>query len=153
MNDRFQRGRAASTIFYHPQTRVRVVLLGDDFTFAATESELRKARSKMSKWYDTEVRGIQDGGKRDVREMQILGRNVRWSDEGLEYEASDKHRQALMEGLALSKESKNVNSTAVKPEEIRREGDEEMLDGTEKTDSGAGRRRMNHMSLDRSDVQ
>ena len=38
---RFQRGRAASTMFFPPQTHVRVVVHGDDFTVAATESELR----------------------------------------------------------------------------------------------------------------
>ena len=85
--------------------------------------------------------------------LMCTERDQRWTDEGLEYEASDKHRQALMEGLALSKESKNVNSTAVKPEEIRREGDEEMLDGTEKTRFRSWSATMNHMSLDRSDVQ
>ena len=49
VNDGFQRGRAASTIFHHPQTHVRVVVHGDDFSFAATESEL-KIRSRMSEW-------------------------------------------------------------------------------------------------------
>ena len=28
------------------------------FTFAATESELRKMRSRMCEWYDFKVRGI-----------------------------------------------------------------------------------------------
>ena len=43
MNDGFQRGRAAS------QTRVHVVVHGDDFSFAATDSELRKMRSRQWK--------------------------------------------------------------------------------------------------------
>ena len=42
MNGGFQRGRAALTIFYHPQTHMSVVVQGDDFPFAATESELRR---------------------------------------------------------------------------------------------------------------
>ena len=47
VNDVFQRGRAASTIFYHPKTPVPVVVHGDDFTFADTESEQRKMRSSI----------------------------------------------------------------------------------------------------------
>ena len=47
-SDGFQRGRAASVIFCHPQTHERDVVHGDDFTFAATESELRKMRSFLS---------------------------------------------------------------------------------------------------------
>ena len=39
VNDGFQRGRAVSTIFHHLQTHVRVVVHGDEFTFAAAEED------------------------------------------------------------------------------------------------------------------
>ena len=45
--DGFQRGRAASPMIHHLKTRVRAVVYGDDFTFVAMESELRKMRSMM----------------------------------------------------------------------------------------------------------
>ena len=82
-------------------------------------------------------------GKRDVHENELLGRSLRWTEDGLEYEASDKHRQALLEGLGLSEESKKGNSAAVKPEEIGQEADEEMLEGVglRRRGSGAWRRR------------
>ena len=154
VNDGFQLGRAASTMFYQFQIHVRVVLHGDDFTFAATGSEVRKTRSSMCDWYDVKVRGS------DVREIEILGRSLRWTEERLEYKACDKHRQAVLEGLGSrarnrrrstaqqSNQRRSDNSAAVKPEEIGQEQDEE----TEKT-----RLRIlatpNHTSLDRSDVQ
>ena len=49
--------------------------------------------------------------------MQILVRHLRWTEEVLDHEASDRHRHALLEGLGLSEESKTVNSAAVKLEE------------------------------------
>ena len=98
-------------------------------------------RSRMCEWYSVKVRGILGSGKRDVREIETLGRSLRWTEEGLECEASDKRRQALLEGLELSEESKTVNSAAAKPEEIGQEEDEEMLEGTEKRGLGACRRR------------
>ena len=58
VDDGFQRGRAASPIFYHLKNHVRVVVQGDDFTFAATGLELRKMRLWMREWYDVKVRGI-----------------------------------------------------------------------------------------------
>ena len=70
-----------------------------------------------------------------------------WTKEGLEYEGSDKHRQALLEGLGLNEESKVVNSAAVKPEEIGQEEDTE----TNRFRSLAAT--LNYMSSDRSDVQ
>ena len=48
-----------------------------------------------------------------------MGRNLTVTEEGLEYEGSDKHRQALLEGFGLNEESKAVNSAAMKPQETR----------------------------------
>ena len=45
--------------------------IGDDFTFAATESELRKMRSRMRELYDVKVRGILGRGKRDVETEEV----------------------------------------------------------------------------------
>ena len=88
VEDGFRRGRAATSIFYHPKTQVHVVVHGDDFTFAGTESELKRIQAKMHEWYDVKVRGIHGSGKRDVHEIEILGRNLTWTEEGLEYEAA-----------------------------------------------------------------
>ena len=59
-------------MFYHPKTHVRVVLHGDDVTFAATESDLRKIRSSMCDWFHVKVRRNLDCGKRNVREIETL---------------------------------------------------------------------------------
>ena len=121
---------------------------GDDFAFAATESELRKMRSRMCEWYDVKVRGILGTGKRDVRKIEILATSVKWTEEGLESEASDRRRQALLEGLGSIEESKTVNSAAVEPEEIGQEEDGEMLEGMEKTRFRNMAATLNFMSLD-----
>ena len=79
-----------------------------------------------------------------------MGRNLTWTEEELEYEGSDKHRQALLEGLGLNEESKAVNSAAVKPEEIGQEEDTEMLDASETKRFRSLAATLNYMS---SDVQ
>ena len=71
MDDGIQRGRAASTIFYHPKRRIS---------------------TRMCEWYYVKVRGILGGGRRGVHETEILDRRLRRTEEGLEHEASDKHR-------------------------------------------------------------
>ena len=80
-------------------------------------------RSRMCDKYDVKVRAT---AERDVREIEILGRSLRWTEEGLEFEASDKHHQTLLEG------SKTGNSAAVKPEETGQEEDANMLDAAER---------------------
>ena len=99
----------------------------------------------MHEWYDVKVRGVLGSGKRDVHEIEILGRNLTWTEEGLEYEGSDKHR--------LNEESKAVNSAAVKPEEIGQEEDMEILDASETKRFRSLAATLNYMSSDRSDVQ
>ena len=66
-----------------------------------------------------------------MHEIEVLGRSLTWTEEGLEYEGSDKHRRALLEGLGLIEESKAVNSATVKPEEMGHEEDTEILDASE----------------------
>ena len=153
VEDGFRRGTAASAIFYHPKTQVRVVVHGDDFTFVGTESELKRIQAKMHEWYDVKGRGVLGSGKRDVHEIEILGRSLTWAEEGLENEGSDMHRRALLEGLGLNEESKAVNSAAVKPEEIGQEEDTDMLDASEAKRFRSLAATLNYMSSDRSDVQ
>ena len=50
VSDGFKRGALATTIFYHPETQVRVVVHGHEFTFAGPESELRKIESYLCEW-------------------------------------------------------------------------------------------------------
>ena len=119
----FQRSRAASTTCYHPKTHVRVVVHGDHFAFAAMNG------------------------------VGVLGRSSRWTEEGLVHEASDKHCQALLEGLGLCEESKTVNSAAVNPEDIGQEGSANVLDEAERKKFRSLEATLNHMILDRSDVQ
>ena len=86
VEDVFRPGRAAPTIFNHPKTQVRVVVHGDDFTFASTESELKRIQAKMHEWSEVKVHGVLGSGKRDVHEIEILGSILTWTQEGLEYE-------------------------------------------------------------------
>ena len=125
-----------------PKTHVRVVV-HSDFTFAATESELRKIGSRLCARCDVQVRGILGSGKRDVREIETLGRSLRWTEE-----ASDKHRQVLLEGLGLSAESKAA-SAGVKPEETGKKRARTLVEAERKKFRSLAAT-LNHMRLDGS---
>ena len=82
VNDRVSIWQGSFKNHNHPKTHVRVVVHGDDFTFAATDSELMTMRSRICQWYDVKVRGFLCIGKRDVREIEMLQRSLRWTEEG-----------------------------------------------------------------------
>ena len=58
MNDRVSIWQGSFKDLNHPKTHVRVVVHGDDFSFASTDSELMKMRSRICQWYDVKVRGF-----------------------------------------------------------------------------------------------
>ena len=136
--ERNERGASAYSglrllVLFHTRSHVPGDAGADDLTFAATETELKRIRSKMSEWYGVKVRGTLGTGRRDVREIEIQRGNLRWTDQGLEKGTSSEHRVAQMEGMGVNEESKMVNSAAVKLDQIGQEDDEEMVEGTEET--------------------
>ena len=84
--------------------------------------------------------------KRGAREMETLGRT--WTEEELQYEASDKYHRSLLEGLGLCEESKTVNSAAVMPEEIGQEEYTEMLEGAAREKFWSLAATVNYVRLD-----
>jgi hypothetical protein len=110
----FERGRGASAVFHNRGTEVVVVVHGDDFTFSGTKVELDRMRRKMEEWYDIKDRGTMRSGEGEIKEVTILGRTVRWTDEGIEYEADGEHRAKLMKAEGLEEDSKVAVGPAVK---------------------------------------
>ena len=83
-------------MFYHPVRDILVVVHGGDFTFSGLEEDLIWIRDLMASWFEIKVRGILGGDARGVKEIIILGRVVRWTPNGIEYEADPKHRQQIL---------------------------------------------------------
>ena len=150
----FRRGIGAPTVFFDPKTGVRVVVHGDDFTFAGVKSELVKIRRRMAEWYEIKDRGIMGSEEGESKEVVILGRTVRWTSEGVEYEADGKHRRALMRMMGMDEGSNFVGSPSVKEVEGSEWRDEDVeLEGSEKRRYREMTARLNYMGQDRSDVQ
>ena len=68
------------------------------------------------------MHGLLGSGKRDVHEIEILGRILRWLEEGLGREACDKHVEHCLKPWGLSEWAKTANSATVKPEEVGSRG-------------------------------
>ena len=103
----FRRGKGAPTVFFNTKTTVRLVVHGDDFTYSGTKKELEKIKEKMREWYVIKDRGTMGSGKNEIKEVTILGRTVRWTAEGLEYEADVGRRRRIMEAEGLEEDSKS----------------------------------------------
>ena len=85
--------------------------------------------------------GLGHLGKRAIR---IAGGTLRRTDDGLVYDADEKHRQALLKGLGLSKESSQMVSSAVL---------QELLEARRANKFWSWAATLNYMRTGRSDAQ
>ena len=53
-------------------------------------------------------------GEREIKVVTILGRTVRWTEEGVEYEAAGGHRMKLIKAEGLKEDSQVAVGPAVK---------------------------------------
>ena len=95
----FLPGVASPVVFYNPATGVRCVVHGDDFIFSGKHRQLEKIRVWMEGWCEIKFRGIMGSGSGDVKEREILGRTLRWTEEGLEFEADEKTSENPDDGV------------------------------------------------------
>ena len=149
----YKRGVGAPTVFYNKAAETRLVVHGDDFTFSGPRKELERSRRKMREWYESKDRGIMGSAEGEIKEVTILGRLLRWTADGLEYEADPKHVSDLMEAEGLEEDSKTVVSPVVKPRTAMEDKEEEELGKEEAKEFRGGAARFNYLGHDRPDLQ
>ena len=94
---------ATPCAFYMEGKELRVVVHGDDFTILGHESDLKWFRDKIRKRFEVKIRGRIGPDNGDEKSTRILNRIVEWTEEGINYEADQRHGEfgcsATMRGL------------------------------------------------------
>ena len=147
----FRRGIASPVVFWHPELDISCVVHGDDFTFVSECKGLDYVEELMKKWYEVKVKARLGPDSGDDKVVEILGRQVRWTDEGIEYEADPRHRKIILEQLGLSENSKGLMSNGKADADESEEGEE--LQGLEATSFRALAARVNYLAQDCADIQ
>jgi hypothetical protein len=148
----FARGDACGVVFYHPCRDLSCVCHGDDFTFVGEEVELNWIADEMKKWFEIKVRAILGPEEKDDKEVVILGRRVRWTKSGIEFQADPRHRRVLAEHFGFGADSAAAahNGDHERKEDV---ADEEYMPKEDiKTNRGLVAR-MNYLAQDSPDVQ
>ena len=82
-----------------------------------------------------------------------MGRTLRWTAEGIEYEADEKHRKTLMRKAGLEEDSKAAAGPVVKTSAALEVEGEKELEGMERTEFRGNCALLNYLGQDRSDIQ
>ncbi len=97
----FTVGLASPCNFYHADRDISTTVHGDDFTSAGTAKNLKWLDMKLREEFEmkTEVFGPHPGQQRQAR---ILNRVISWEDDGIHYEADQRHGEIIIGELGLN---------------------------------------------------
>ena len=110
----FSVGLASPCSFWHQDRRLRCSVYGDDFTTSGPKSSLDWFIRELRKWYKLTESARLGLGSADDKEAKILNCVVRWTADGIEYEADPLQAEKLIRELSLEG-AKVLGTPGVKP--------------------------------------
>ena len=146
----FLQGVASACCFQHKSRDVRCVVHGDDFVFVGCDADLAWIEQEMAKSFLTKVVGKLGGDAGDLKEIRVLNRVLRWTPEGITYEADPRHAEILARDWAPGGPA--VKTAGVKPSASDAPAEEEPLSAHEVTHFRSGAARANYLAMDRADL-
>ena len=155
----FVQGAASPCNFLHPKLNLNVTVHGDDFAIAGPLASIQWFQTKMKTKYEikSEILGPE---KCCSDEIRILGRVLRWTRRGIEYEPDQRHAELMVKELGLEK-AKPVKTPGTSDDRNRdvitnaedMEDKEETMRSEEATRYRGLAARLNYLAMDRSDLQ
>ena len=148
----FKVGKASPCNFYHPRLDITCTVHGDDFTSCGPESAIEWFKAKLAGKYESKHSILGPGSKHE-KTIRVLNRVLSWCQDGIRYEADQRHADIVVEELGL-KDAKEVSTPGTKEDVDRMLADlGPPLKPSDATLYRALAARLNYLALDRSDIQ
>ena len=146
----FEQSQFSPSIYYHRRRSLRTLVHGDDFMTTGQREDAEWFKRELNKRFSVSATVVGNGDD-EVREARLLGRLVRWTEQGWEAEADLRHAQLLVQGMKLET-AKGVKSPGEDPKPWEEDEDRQPLRGREVTEFRALAARANYLALDRPDI-
>ena len=147
----FIKGKANPCIFRHKDKNIKTVVHGDDFTAAAKLSQLEWMRDHLQSKYEIKWQILGPKEEHD-KTIKVLNRTIRWTTQGITYEADQKHVKKIIQGLDLNS-ANGISTPFIKEEKDTGDQENKMLNKergrTYRSVTASG----NYLGHDRPDVQ
>lgn len=166
VNNGFSVGKANPCNFYHGNRQVSVTVHGDDFTSTGRERDLKWLERIFTSKFDTKTEYLGPGSHHQ-KTVRILNRVISWDDDGITYEADQRHAEIVVRELGLEAgrpvttpgsrddagkmSAVKVDNALTKDSEY--EAHDALLQGQEATKFRAITARLNYLAQDRPDLQ
>ena len=97
----FDTGKSSACVFVHKTKCIPTSVHSDDFTTVGRKKDLDWFKATLSQKYELKETARLGPDPSDDKEVRILNRIVRWTDESIEYEADPRHAEKLVQELGL----------------------------------------------------
>ena len=135
----FLRGKASANHYFHPVTKVRALVHGDDFALVGLEKDLRGFEGDFRRLYPCTVSLIGPDEQHD-KALKILGREIRYATTGIEMEVYTKYLKQALQAYGME-ECHAAASPATKEEHEGHEDRRELLRRRAEEEGKAGIRK------------
>ena len=143
----FEPCRTSACVFYHPVKKLKIVSHVDDFLCSGTDKDLVWLRSQLKDKYEVDG-DILGCGKDECREGKFLGRLIRYTSAGIEWEADPKQVASLVAEFGLDN-CKGADTPGVKSDV---DGSDENMNSADASRFRRGAAKLNYLSQDRVDI-
>jgi hypothetical protein len=149
---RFDSGIASPCLFYHKDREIRAVVHGDDFTMLGHREDLDWFRKMIETKFEIKHKRM-GSGPDELKSVRILNRIVTYTENGIEYEADQRHAEIIGKQMGLVSGSKGVATPGMKTKFV--EGADELreLPPQEASKFRGLVARANYLGQDRSDIK
>ena len=132
----YKQGVSNPCLFWHQDKDVTIMVHGDDFVAIGNEENLKETKETLNRKYKIKVETL-GAGKEDAKEIRVLNKVIRLTQEGLELEADPRHAEIVIRDLGLE-EAKPSPTPGVKQGTQRRNGRKEDVEEGEEEPEEAG---------------
>ena len=133
VKDGYKQGRANPCLFWHPSKKAAVMVHGDDFVAVGSDESLKSTRRTLEEKYKIKVQVL---GPDEEQEIRVLNKIIRWTPEGIEFEADPRHAEIVIKELGLEgSKAIKVPGAKVRKEEQDDEKIEEQWQEVEELDA------------------
>jgi len=146
----FKMGKTNSCIFFHPERQIRTMVHGDDFVSVASQENLAWLKGVLEGKFETKTIVI-GPDKNDCKSARVLNRIISYTDEGIEYEADQRHAEAIVRDLNMT--SAKALSTPGSDEAYLSESKSDLLNFHYESIYRSVVAKGNYLAADRPDIQ
>ena len=150
VSEGFEQSAYSPQVYWHRSRYLKTLVHGDGFVTSGVGSAAQWFEGRLQRRFEikSHIIGPREG---DLREHRVLGRILRVTPQGWQYEADPRHAEMIIRSLGLGV-ANGVRCPGEDARAFEEEANQEPLDTADAREYRAGAARANYLAQDRADI-